>query len=384
MKRILLAILIACSLFSRAAAQDDREISDHVWSEAGQGPVRTALLSARRHYRNQRYSNALSVLLEIREMPERDRVPGLQSSLPFGIGCLHSLLNQESQAIDSLQEAMAAGFTNYSYYGEEPDLDPIRLQPRFRLLMADLRKRNGIGPLMWDRRQAHTLSISSDSSGFPNLSRVVPELQLDKLPTRGNTDYNKLLRVARWVSEQWASCDHGTVGATPAVSELGRTCSEHASVMAGAAQASGMPARVVELLPRDVERKADSQAVAEVWLESLRKWSLADGQYGIVPQLNGVPLNAIELQSALASGEEVTCGTDALTCVRWRDSVLQYLFYFEYHQAVAQGGRAPLILKPVGAGQPHSRKGDKAAFGQALYISNPDLLYDPPGAATPH
>jgi len=306
----------------------------------------------------------------------------LRSILPFGMGCLHSLLNQQSQAIDSLQEAMAAGLTSYSYYGDESDLDPIRLQPRFRLLMAELRRRHGISPLVWDRHQVRTVAVPSDSSGIPNLLHVVPELHLDDLPSKGYADYNKLLRVAQWAGAQWKSCDDAVAEATPAASELGRTCSEHASGMAGAAHASGMRVRVVELIPRDVDRRADSHAVAEVWLDSYRKWVLADGQYGIVPQLNGVPLSAIELQGALASGQEVTCGTDALTCVRWSDFVLQYLYYFRYGQAPSPGGQPQLILKPMGAAQPYRRNGDKDAFEQAVYVSNPDLLYAPAEADT--
>ena len=365
MKRFLLAVLIACTLFATAMAQDDREISDLAWKQAGQTAVKRELALAWRSYRDGRYGNALSVLQEVREMPEMGRVPGLRPSLPFGEGCLHSLLHQPSQAIDSLQEAIAAGFTSYQSYGDEPDLDPIRLDPHFRLLMAEIRKRNGISPLLWDRRPLSTVAASSEISDLPNMSRVVPEMHLDDLPSKGNAEYNNLLRVAKWVSAQWKSCDDGLAGTKP-LPELGASCGEHASVLAGAAQAFGMRARVVRLLPKDVERRADSHAMAEVWLDSFHKWAAADGRFGVVPQMDGVPLNAVELQSALASGQEVGCGADALTCVRWSDWVLDYLFYFGYGQS---------ILKPMGAAQPRRLNNDKTAFEKTLFVSNPDLFY---------
>jgi hypothetical protein len=375
MKRFFWAILIACTLFATAMAQDDREISEHAWSQANQTAVRRELAVAWRSYRDERYGNALSVLQEVREMPEMGDVPGLRSSLPFGVGCLHSLLHEPSQAIDSLHEAIAAGFTSYQSYGDEPDLDPIRLEPRFRLLMAEIRKRNRISPLLWDRRSFSTVAAYSEVSDLPNMSRVLPEMHLDDLQSKGDTEYSKLLRVAQWVSAQWKSCDDGIAGTKP-LPELGASCGEHASVVASAAQASGMRARVVRLMPQDVERRADSHAIAEVWLSSLQKWVVADGQFGVVPQLRGVPLNAIEVQAALSSGQELTCGTDALTCVRWSDSVLQYLYYFAYGRGPgAQDGHSQLILKAVGAPEPHSRNGNKAAFEQALFFSNPDPLY---------
>jgi hypothetical protein len=36
--------------------------------------------------------------------------------------------------------------------------------------------------------------------------------------------------------------------------------------------------------------------VAEVWLDQYKKWVFVDGQYAVVTEEKGIPLNAVEFQ----------------------------------------------------------------------------------------
>jgi hypothetical protein len=160
-------------------------------------------------------------------------------------------------------------------------------------------------------------------------------------------------------------------------------CMNYAVVLAGAAQAYGMPARLLGLLPRDVEKRADAHSVAEVWLHQYKKWAIADAQYGIAPTLDGQPLSGLELQDTLVHEKQIECGTDAATCAKWSNWIAQYLYYFKIEREqrwYPRGKSNPqLVLLPKGAPHPKLYNGKEGGvFADAVYTSNPDVFYAAP------
>ena len=81
---------------------------------------------------------------------------------------------------------------------------------------------------------------------------------------------------------------------------------EYAIVTAACARACGFPSRVLALKREDVETAESSagHVVAEVWLDQFGKWVFVDPQFDVVPELEGIPLNAVEFQEALAAGKK--------------------------------------------------------------------------------
>ncbi|AYA36911.1 transglutaminase domain-containing protein [Hymenobacter oligotrophus] len=134
-------------------------------------------------------------------------------------------------------------------------------------------------------------------------------------------------------------------------------CVEFGRVLAGALTAVGLPARPLYLKAKNADTRAAAggHVLTEVWLPDYQKWVVVDGQWDVIPTLNGVPLNAAELSGALASG---AAGLDGLTSsnakirfyYRW---LRPYLYYLDapldnrYEQPTAAA--AHLMLVPLGA-----------------------------------
>lgn len=82
-------------------------------------------------------------------------------------------------------------------------------------------------------------------------------------------------------------------------------------------------------MPGDVESNVNAHSVAEVWIEQFKKWVLADGQYGGIAELKGVPLNGVELQRALAEEQPVNCRVCTSRCGGWKQFIAPNMYYFK-------------------------------------------------------
>jgi adenylate cyclase len=54
----------------------------------------------------------------------------------YNIACLHSLAGRTSLALDHLELAVEKGMRNRDWFMTDPDLEPIRDDPRFHALLA--------------------------------------------------------------------------------------------------------------------------------------------------------------------------------------------------------------------------------------------------------
>jgi hypothetical protein len=257
-------------------------------------------------------------------------------------------------------------------------------------LLAEIKAKYGPVPLVWDRTQpAPPFPVLYDDPKAPQLLEMRREFAIDAVVAGVKNDLERLRLLARWVSTRWEHSSDQMASKSDPLTILreaqkgGRfICREYAIVMAGIAAAYGLPARVVNLLPRDVETRSEAHSVAEVWLDDLRKWVLADGQYGAIGELEGVPLNAIELQAAFAEDRPVVSSAGAGMLAEWKPFILRNAFFiktgndqrFFEHRTTAQ-----LVLVPKGAPEPKKfAGGNEEVFAGAVYTSNPDSFYAPP------
>ena len=54
----------------------------------------------------------------------------------YNVACLYSLQGRLDDAVMCLEEALEAGFQNKEWFGNDPDLDPLRDHPRFQSLIG--------------------------------------------------------------------------------------------------------------------------------------------------------------------------------------------------------------------------------------------------------
>ncbi|MCP4590633.1 MAG: transglutaminase domain-containing protein [bacterium] len=200
----------------------------------------------------------------------------------------------------------------------------------------------------------------------PYLTRLRNEHELDKCVSGCKDDLARVRAVCHWVNGRW---DHNGSNEPKkrdplSILEEAKTgrrfrCVEYAAVTQGCLGALGITARTVALKTADVEtRKSGAgHVVVEAWLNDAKRWVLLDPQEDAVFTRDGVPINAVELQMALAEqAAGISLGqnhADASTYTRW---MTQYLFYFDIKldNRVGVADRQPgkLMLVPRGAKKP--------------------------------
>jgi hypothetical protein len=340
-------------------------------------------------YGSKKWPAALSVLDRMMKLADETKNGEVRAAVFYMEGCVYSLAGQRAPALEALRRAVAEGFTDYGKYSSDTDLDALRGDPEFQALLAEIKARYGPAPLEWDRdKPAPSFTIKYDNPKDPRFPEMRREFVIDAVVEGAKDNYERLRRLARWVSTRWEhSPDHMASKSDPITilreaQKGGRfICREYAIVMAGVASAYAMPARVVNLLPRDVETRSEAHSVAEVWLEQFHKWVLADGQYGAIGELDGVPLNAIELQAAFAADKPVTCVAGEGVCTEWKPFILRNAFYFKVYgdqRSFQRAASEQLVLIPKGAPEPHTFAGDPSVFAGSVYTSNPATFYAPP------
>jgi hypothetical protein len=129
--------------------------------------------------------------------------------------------------------------------------------------------------------------------------------------------------------------------------------------------------------------------VTEVWLGQFGKWAMVDGQWGAIAERQGVPLNAVELQDAIARRDPALTIRFALQTatadrqakyIRW---IIPYLYYLKFdfdqrfYRSMAQGlppQQGHMMLIPKGAPKPRAFQ-RHTTFQGCTYISNPRAFY---------
>lgn len=211
--------------------------------------------------------------------------------------------------------------------------------------------------------------------GAPNayLNRLKAQYLLEKVVEGATSDSARALRLLKWTHDQWKHNGMNEPKKRDALSILEEVktegkqfrCVEYGVVATAALNAFGLPARVLGLKMKDVEtiEGGAGHVLLEVYLPDLKKWVLMDGQWDAMPVLNGVPLNAVEFQQAIASNYEALqirslSGTGKADYVKW---IYPYLYYMDIafdnretggvEKSLYQGKRN-LMLVPQGAKEP--------------------------------
>jgi len=340
------------------------------------------------------WEGALKAIDRLMELAESFPDPGVKARTLYNKACVLALAGRLGEAVEAVRSAVASGYVDYDRFETDADFDPIRADPGFRSIVADLKAKHAPRPLPWDPgSRAPEFRQVFDPVDLPQFRDMRREFALDEVVAGAEDDYDRLKRLASWVSTRWKHSPDQMASKGDPVTILreakagGRfICRDYAIVLAGVASAYGMPARVLNLLPKDVETRSESHSVAEVWLEGFGKWVLADGQFGAIGELDGTPLSGLELQAAFAADKPVICAVGAPFCAEWRRFILRNAFYFKTGDDQRLFDRRierQLVLVPKGAPHPHKfAGGNESVFAGSIYTSNPDSFDAPPARRT--
>jgi hypothetical protein len=373
---VLVLVLVCAPLLAQKPSVDDQ------WAAFNE--------ELKRVYGQKDWPGAMAVLDRMLKLADDTQNSEYRGGIFYMKACIYALSGQKTQAMAAISQAVAAGFMDYSKYSSDTDFDSLRGDPEFKSLLAEIKAKYGPVALVWDRaRPAPEFLVLYDDPKTPQLLEMRREFGIDAVVAGAKNDYEKLRLLTHWVSTRWKHSPNQMASKSDPVTILreaqrgGRfICREYAIVMAGVAAAYGLPARVLNLLPREVETRSEAHSVAEVWLDDLKKWVLADGQYGAMGELDGVPLSGIELQAAFAEDRTVVCSAGADVLVEWKPFILRNSYFFKMgndQRAFEHRTTAQLVLVPKGAPNPKKfAGGSEEVFAGAVYTSNPDTFYAPP------
>ena len=211
----------------------------------------------------------------------------------------------------------------------------------------------------------------SDVSERKDLVELRKEYKLDSLIKDCKTDFEKVAKIQSWVQSRWKHDGENTPEYNDAMyilkeAEKGKRfrCVEYSIVANQCLSALGFKVRGLGLMTRDINdvKWGGGHAVNEVYLDDAKKWVFIDPQYDVIPVANGVPLNAVELQSYISEGKDFQLLNPNNTItkdeyVRW---IGPYLYYF-YTSLKGErigiwdriiGSKKQLTLYPKGAEKP--------------------------------
>jgi hypothetical protein len=217
--------------------------------------------------------------------------------------------------------------------------------------------------------------VYSDTTGNLFLRQLREEYNLLELIKDCPTDLKKLFEIVNWTSKQWKHSGQNTPSANDALTILKEAsegkrfrCVEYGIVLCSALNSIGLKARVLALKTKTVETEkyGAGHVLTEVFLQDFGKWTIADGQFNLVPFSNGKPLNAIEFQDVIVTGKEIKlCNLNGLVSQKLKNKYLnfvpRYLYYFDVPFDNRQGtvsnkikikDKTRLMLVPYGSKNP--------------------------------
>ena len=195
---------------------------------------------------------------------------------------------------------------------------------------------------------------------------------LDNLIDKSKSDAENVLKVLNWVHNQWKHDGMNEPSKNDALTILkeateGKSfrCVEYGIVTAACLNALGFKSRTLGLQTKDVEttESGAGHVALEVWLNDLQKWVMLDGQWNVMPVLNNIPLNVVELQKAIVTNYDSIeikslSASDRVNYIEW---ISPYLYYFVVpfdnreilnSKPFEIDGKSHLMLVPLGAKEP--------------------------------
>jgi len=231
-----------------------------------------------------------------------------------------------------------------------------------------------------------------DNSDDPNMVKLRTEYKLEEVVAGVEDGYEKLRKIVKWAHDRWKQSGSNRPSRSDPLTILEEAsegerfrCVEYSIVTAASARALGMPSRVLALKRKDVEtaRSSAGHVVAEVWLKQFNKWVFVDAQFDAIPEVDGVPLNAVEFQDAIARntpGLVICSSSSGIHKWYYRKWICPYLYYFDFkidqrfflEKSEKKQGR--IMLVPKGAKNPKVFQ-RKYPIENCTYISTLEAFY---------
>ena len=147
---------------------------------------------------------ALAVLDRMIKLGDETQNQEYRGGIFYTKACVLAHARQNAEAVAAIRQAVAAGFTEYSTYSSDADFDSLREDKEFKSLLAEIKAKYGPAPLVWDRSQpAPPFTVQRDDPKIPQYLEMRREFAIDAVVAGAKDDYERLRRLALWVSTRW-------------------------------------------------------------------------------------------------------------------------------------------------------------------------------------
>lgn len=206
------------------------------------------------------------------------------------------------------------------------------------------------------------------------LERLRDKYSIESLAGAAESDLERVRDLSHWVHSQWEHDGMNDPGQIDVITLLDRVsegehfrCVEYSLVLTALLEAVNIPGKMLILRTMDVETRPSGAGhlLVETYLRDLQKWIMVDPQWDVIMLLEGIPLNAVELQQAIVDRRdeiEVMSASQGYASRKMIDEYLDwigpYLYYFgipfqqSYDGSLSDHQLDVLFLKPVGARSP--------------------------------
>ncbi|WP_299715330.1 hypothetical protein [uncultured Tenacibaculum sp.] len=212
------------------------------------------------------------------------------------------------------------------------------------------------------------------NNDVPFLKSLAEKYPIAEALANKTTDVDKILSVLNWTNNRWQHNGNVSPSKPDAITILDEAkegknfpCFAYAVVLKSQLENAGFKSRTIYLKTKDVETRKGSpgHVATEVYSPELKKWIFIDGQFNIMPVLNGNPLNAVEFQEAITNNYEalVMKSLAEVSKREYVDFVYDYLYHFDVSldQRYLENtdlkkhefsGKSSLMLVPSGSKNP--------------------------------
>jgi len=252
---------------------------------------------------------------------------GNYNSSWYNLACVYALLNEKENALNTLDKAIKLGFIWYSTITGDKDMDNIRKDPRFIVMVTRVREVNDYLYILKKAGKYNTSDarpvpqFTYQSADEPHLVALRKAFNLDSIAGKGN-EVSRIIRLLQWIHDLVPhDGQHNNPEIKNAISMIavckkdsrGLNCRGLATVLNECYLSMGFKSRFVTCFPKDsLKIDNDCHVINMVYAKSLNKWIWIDPtNEAYVMDETGTLLGLAEVRERLVNDKPLIVNPDA-------------------------------------------------------------------------
>lgn len=304
----------------------------------------------RSYYDSQQYDLAIQPLKDMVQFLDTTKVDAgerlinsYKSDGYYNLACCYSLTHQKKPALKALEQAIQLGYKDYGNMKSDTDLDFIRKEKKFKVLLEQLQQYDHLFVLKsagayCEEKSDSLPQFSYQSVDDPRLQVVREMFKLDSIAGQGS-EISKIINILNFIhntirhdGNNYALCEFDAIDLFNYHKATGKgiNCRHLAIALNEMYLSMGIPSRYVTCMPQDPD-DLDCHVINTVWSSELQKWIWIDPTFNAyVMDEQGVMLGIAEVRERLIEDRPLVLNEDA----NWNNESKQTKeHYLEYYMA---------------------------------------------------